>query len=36
MIIQVKRGDKLTNRPGGVPFSIKHDRCKRKSQGDDL
>ena len=36
MIIQVKGGDKLPNRLVRVILSIKHDSCKRESEGDDV
>ena len=36
MIVQVKGGDKLTNCAIGVTVSIKHDRCKRELQHNDV
>ena len=36
MIVQLKGGDELPNHAIRVAVSIKHDRCKRESEGNDV
>ena len=35
-IVQVKGGDELPNCVSRVTVSIKHDRCERESDGNDV